>query len=184
MIFIVLQFPFHFQTINDYAPPITKPPTPSLKKTVESPKTKLVRFDLDADRRKKPSSAPPKQTAPASLPPESRPTLLPLKPIKSLPLTIFDFNGSSKYYEHMSLFIDTNALHLICINTADFHQTTPANIENVFEENFDISSYPILMQLFQILQLLSEKGMKTNGIMIVPVATFIDLYDKQPKQDK
>ncbi len=118
------------------------------------------------------------------LPPASHVTSVPLEPIKTLPLTIFDFNGSSKYYEHLSPFIDNNALHLICIHTADFHQTTPTDIEQVFNEIFDTKSCPIVRQLFQILQLLCEKGTKTNGIMIIPIATCIDLYDKRPKQDK
>jgi hypothetical protein len=154
----------------------------SSKQSVESPKTKLVRFNLDAEKRKKPASAPPRQVAPLA---EPRPMpVLPLKPIKSLPVTIFDFSGSLEYYEHMSLFIDAKALHLICIHTSDFHQTIPENIEDVFNETFDITPYPIIIQLLQILQILCEKITKTNGIMILPVATFIDLYDERPKQDR
>ncbi|CAF4426462.1 unnamed protein product, partial [Adineta steineri] len=52
-----------------------------------------------------------------------------------------------------------------------------------FNETFDITSYPILRELFQILQLLFEKVTKTNGIVIIPIATHIDLYDKQSKED-
>ena len=42
----------------------------------------------------------------------------------------------------------------------------------------------IIKQLFQILQLLCEKATKTHAIMILPIATCIDLYDKRPKEDK
>jgi hypothetical protein len=104
--------------------------------------------------------------------------------MKMLPLTIYDFNGSSEYYEHMLPFLDTSALHLLCIHTADFHQTTPAVIEDIFTGKFDISSSRIITELFQFLQLLSDQATKTRTIMIVPIATCIDLYDKRPKEEK
>ncbi len=128
-----------------------------------------------------------KQPPPIVLPPPttvfSTPTTL-LEPMKMLPLTIYDFNGSSEYYEHMLPFLDTSALHLLCIHTADFHQTTPAVIEDIFTGKFDISSSRIITELFQFLQLLSDQATKTRTIMIVPIATCIDLYDKRPKEEK
>jgi len=172
----VLQFPFHFQTINDHAS----------KKPVELPKVTLPQIVMSVRKGMKPSNAPPRQRLETSLPPTpiSHPPSVPLEPIKSLPVTVFDFNGSQEYYEHMSSFIDTNALHLICIHTADFHQTTPIDIEEVFNKNFDLISYPIITQLFQILQIFCEKVTERNGIMIIPIATCIDLYDKRSKEDK
>jgi len=178
-IFIVLQFPFCFETIKDQ----TKPNTPASKKPVQLLKVKPPpNLDPNLRKRKKPSSAPPRQSLVTSLPPMQQvpSSSVPLQPIKSLPLTIFDFNGSQEYYEHMSPFIDTKALHLICIHTPDFHETTPADIEEVFGS----TSYPMIRQLFQILQLLCEKVTERNAIMILPIATYIDVYDKRPKQDK
>lgn len=103
---------------------------------------------------------------------------------KPLPLTIFDFNGSVEHYEHISIFIDTRALHIICIHAMDFNKQTPTNIEDVFKENFDIQSYPMIKQLFQILKILCEKIANTGALMILPIATFIDVYDKQYKHEK
>jgi hypothetical protein len=156
----------------------TKSTVPSLKKS----KVKLQYPELDQRKGKKSSSAPPHQVLPISRPS----TTVSLEPIKSLPLTIFDFNGAEEYYEHLSLFIDTNSLHLICIHTADFHQTTPMNIEEVFRNNnnFDWSTCPMIRQLFQILQLLCEKVTEKNSLMILPIATYIDLYDKRSTSDK
>ena len=109
---------------------------------------------------------------------------MPIESAKYLPLTLFDFNGSPEYYEHMSPFIDTSALHLICIHTADFHQATPEDIEEIFNGTFDPSTSSIITQLFHILQVVCEKATKTNPILILPIATCIDLYDKRPKSDK
>jgi hypothetical protein len=160
--------------------------TPTNVKTGELPKIQLQRFEMDARKRRNPSS---KRSISESKKLQPTPILLstpivPLEPIKSLPLTIFDFNGSSDYYEHMASFIDTSALHLICIHTADFHQTTPEIIEDIFNGTFNISSSTILTQLFQLLQLLCDKATRTRAIMILPIATCIDLYDKRPKEDK
>ncbi|CAF2034810.1 unnamed protein product, partial [Rotaria magnacalcarata] len=80
----------------------------------------------------------------------------PAEPIKYLPLTLFDFNGSSNYYEHISPFIDTSALHLICIHAADFHQASPASIEDIFNGKFDVSSSDVITQLLQVLQILCD----------------------------
>jgi hypothetical protein len=166
--------------------PMTKP---SLK-TEELPKIQLQRFEKDTRKRRKPTS---KQSLsvsqpplPILLPPSSPVSLIPsapLEPIKVLPLTLFDFNGSSDYYEHMISFVDTNALHLICIHTANFEQATPAVIEDIFKGTFDLSSSSIVRQLFQILQLLCDKATKTRAMMIIPIATCIDLYDKRPKEE-
>jgi hypothetical protein len=184
-------------------PTITKTTTFSNAKTTPSsntkpgelPKIQLQRFEKDTRKRRNPSAQTSKQPVSVSnqpplpfLPPP--PSTVPATPsippelIKVLPLTIYDFNGSPEYYEHMSLFIDTNALYFICIQTADFHQSTPANIEDIFNGKFDRSSSDILKQLFQLLQLLSEKATKTHAIVILPIATCIDLYDKRPKEDK
>jgi GTPase SAR1 family protein len=179
-IFIVLQFPFCFETIKDH----TKTNTPASKKPIQLPKVKPpANLDTSLRKRKKPSSAPPRQSLVTSLPSIQQPhsPSVPLQSIKSLPLTIFDFNGSQEYYEHMSPFIDTKALHLICIHTVNFHETTPTDIEDVFHST---SSYPMIRQLFQILQLLCEKVTEKNAIIILPIATYIDLYDKRPQQDK
>lgn len=104
--------------------------------------------------------------------------------MKTLPVTVYDFNGSQEYYQHMSLFMDTKSLYLLCIHTADFHQTIPANIEEIFQPNFNLSSYPMIIELFQILQLLCGKATEKKSIMIIPIATCIDLYDKRTQQDK
>ena len=142
--------------------------------------------EIDSRKPKKPSSAPPRQALSALLPSTSisHPPATPIEPIKSLLVTIFDFNGSPEYYEHMSPFLDTNALHLICIHTAEFQQITPVDIEEIFTENYDLSSHPLLAQLFQLLQLLCEKVTEKNGIIIIPIATCIDLYDKRSTQDR
>ncbi|CAF0832011.1 unnamed protein product [Adineta steineri] len=160
----ISQFPFCFETHNQRLSSIAKP-------VIHSSKTKQLHSEVDISKRKRLSNLSPSQSS------------IPLESIKSLPLTIFDFNGTSKYYEYMSSFIDTNALHLVCIHIVDFYQTTPVDIKEVFNETFDITSYPILRELFQILQLLFEKVTKTNGIVIIPIATHIDLYDKQSKED-
>jgi hypothetical protein len=173
--------------------PITKTTTSTNTKTVELPKIQLQRFEMDTRKRRTPSgqtskrpTSASKQPQPTILPPLTvpLPPIVPLEPIKVLPLTIFDLNGSSEYYEHMVPFIDTSALHLICIHTADFHQTTPAVIEDIFNGTFDISSSTIITQLFQLLQILCDKATKTRAIMILPIATCIDLYDKRPQEDK
>ena len=114
------------------------------------------------------------------------PSIQPLlvEPIKTLPLTIFDFSGNENYYDHLSPFLDTNALHLICIHPLDFHQGTPSDIEQVFKETFDRSMYPMVEQLLRILQLLCEKVTEKNRLMILPVATHMDLYEHQSAGDK
>jgi len=173
--------------------PITKTTTSTNTKTVELPKIQLQRFEMDTRKRRTPSAQTSKRPTSASKQPQPTiltpptvplPPIVPPEPIKILPLTIFDLNGSSEYYEHMVPFIDTSALHLICIHTADFHQTTPATIEDIFNGTFDISSSTIITQLFQLLQILCDKATKTRAIMILPIATCIDLYDKRPQEDK
>ena len=150
--------------------------TSSSNKSIATPKRPLSKFDNNNGKRKlKHSELSTSQISLSSVLMES---------MNSLPLTIFDFNGSPEYYEHMSPFIDINALHLICIHTLDFDRITPKNIEEIFDETFDVSSFPLIQQLFQILQLLCEKLTKTKAILILPIATCIDLYDKQPKQNK
>jgi hypothetical protein len=175
------------------ASPITKTTTPTNTKIGELPKIQFQRFEKDT-RKRRTSGQTSKRAISASKQPQSTllpppivsptPTTIPLDSIKVLPLTIFDFNGSSEYYEHMVPFIDTSALYLICIHIADFHQTAPAVIEDIFNGKFDISSSMIITQLFQLLQLLYDKATKTRAIMILPIATCIDLYDKRPKEDK
>jgi hypothetical protein len=179
-----------------------KPPTPSplsatrslpltSSKTEELSKIQLQRFERDTRKRRNPSvhisrqsfSKPPPSIL---IPPPSPVSLIPiapLEPIKVLPLTLFDFNGSPEYYEHMVPFIDTNALHLICIHTVNFQQSMPAVIEDIFKGTFDYSSSSIIRQLFQTLQLLCDKATKTRAMMIIPIATCIDLYDKRPKEE-
>ncbi|CAF3057785.1 unnamed protein product [Rotaria sp. Silwood2] len=206
VILIVHQYPLRLMTIVDQSstskqptsaplPPlsVTKTTISSSAKIVELPKIQLQRFEMDSRKRRNPSAQLPKQhisvpnqpqpSSPSASTATPRP-LVPIEVIKFLPLTIFDFNGSSDYYEHMSPFIDTSALHLICIHTADFHQTTPASIEDIFNGKFDILSSNTITQLFQLLQLLCEKATKTRAIMILPVATCIDLYDKRSNEDK
>jgi hypothetical protein len=146
---------------------------------------------MDTRKRRNPSAQTSKQSIPISNILQSAPVSIPItsvpppEPIKVFPLTIFDFNGSPLYYEHMSPFIDTSALHLICIHTADFHQAIPTAIEDIFNGTIDTSSSSnIISQLFQILQFLCEKATKSHAIMIVPIATCIDLYVNRPKQDK
>ncbi len=183
----MLEFPFHFETINDHTSLVTKPITPSSKKrTAQAPKVKLPHLEIDTRKRKKTSSTSPKQSSQKLSPSTSllHPSSVPLEPIKSLPLTVFDFNGSSESYEHVLPFIDTNALHLICIHTADFHQTAPTDMKEVFNKTLDSTVNPMITELFQILQLLCEKVTEKHGIMILPIATYIDLYDKRPNEDK
>ncbi|CAF4519735.1 unnamed protein product [Rotaria sp. Silwood1] len=202
----VHQYPIRLITVVDQSstskqptpaplPPssVTKTTISSSTKIVELPKIQLQRFEMDARKRKNPSAQVSKQNISVSNQPQpatpSPSTATPRPPvstevIKVLPVTVFEFNGSSDYYEHMSPFIDTSALHLICIHTADFHQTTPASIEDIFNGKFDILSSNTITQLFQLLQLLCEKASKTRAIMILPVATCIDLYDKRANQDK
>lgn len=108
----------------------------------------------------------------------------PIEPIKTLPLTIFDFSGNENYYDHLSPFLDTNALHLICIHPVEFHQGTPSDIEQIFKDTLDRSMYPMVEQLLRILQLLCEKVTEKNKLMILPVATHMDLYEQQSTGDK
>jgi len=188
-------------SINEQSPPlppssisIIKSITPKSSQTDELPKIQLQRFEKDTRKRRQPSSRTSKRSISASklplpilLPPTPPPVsfipAIPLESIKVLPVTLFDFNGSSDYYDHMLPFIDTNALHLICIHTANFHQATSANIEDIFKQTFNLSSSSIIRQLFQLLQLLCDKATKTHAIMIIPIATCIDLYDKRPKEE-
>ncbi|CAF0735438.1 unnamed protein product [Rotaria sordida] len=202
----VHQYPLRLITINDQSATLkqptpaplpsssaTKTTTSSSAKIVELPKIQLQRFEMDTRKRKTPStqiskqhvlvSNQPQLPLPSSLTAPPRPPV-PTELIKILPVTLFDFNGSSDYYEHISPFIDTSALHLICIHAADFHQTTPSSIEDIFNSKFDISSSNTIIQLFQLLQLLCEKATKTRAIMILPVATCIDLYDQRSNEDK
>ncbi|UJR10108.1 hypothetical protein I4U23_014330 [Adineta vaga] len=155
----ILQFPFHFQTRT-------------------SQPTSTATSQSNLSKRKKTSNILIKESTLSSI---SRPSI---ESIKTLPVTIFDFNGSSDYYEHMSSFIDTNAIHLICIHIAEFDQTMPTNMEEIFKETYNIRSHTVLAPLFQILQLLFEKVTRTNGILIIPIATHIDLYDNRTKQEK
>jgi len=169
--------------------PIGKTKTPSNAHTVILPKIQSQRSEINTRKRRNLSTQKSKQpvsptTRPKSPIPTPPPPDVPPEPIKFLPLTIYDFNGSSEYYEHMSPFIDTSGLHLLCIHTADFHQTTPAVIEDIFNGTFDISSSTMITQLFQLLQLLCEKATKKCAIMILPIATCIDLYDNRPNEDK
>lgn len=108
----------------------------------------------------------------------------PIEPIKTLPVTMFDFSGNEIYYEQFSPFLDTNALHLLCIHPIDFHQGTPNDIQNIFQQTFDRSMYPMIEQLFRILQLLCEKVTDKNRLMIIPVVTHMDLLDQQSIGDK
>ena len=178
--------------------PTTKSTTGTNTEREELPKIQLQRFEKDTRKRRNPTSrtsktSASKQAQPTSslppLPPETPivsfiPVQPPPEPIKVLPLTLFDLNGSSEYYEHMLPFLDTNALHLICIHTADFHQTTPKTIQEIFNGTYDLSSSDTIRQLFQILQLLCDKATKTRTILIVPIATCIDQYDKRPSEEK
>ncbi|CAF3587059.1 unnamed protein product [Rotaria sordida] len=179
----ILQFPFHFETNNDHSSLEMKSQIHLPRKSIDLSQTQQQQqqpqFDIDIQKQRRFSIVSLKQsTLLSSITPMS------LESIKSLPLTIYDFNGSPEYYQYISTFIDTNALHFICIHTVDFDKKTPRNIEEVFNDTFDITLYPIIQQLFQILQILCEKITKTNALIILPIATCIDLYDKQSKQDK
>ncbi|UJR35944.1 hypothetical protein I4U23_028685 [Adineta vaga] len=202
----VHQYSFRIQTATEQPtpPPVQPPPPPvptaSTGKTKASSKTNIVELskiqpqrtesntrkkrNLSAQTTKQPAIAtPPPPKSPVPPPPPATPPP-PIEPMKFLPLTIYDFNGSSEYYEHMSPFIDTNALHLLCIHTFEFQQATPTTIEDIFNETYDRSSSPIITQLFQLLQLLCEKTTRTRAIMIIPLATCIDLYDKRSNEEK
>ena len=109
---------------------------------------------------------------------------IPIEPIKTLPVTIFDFNGNQQYYEQFSPFLDTNALHLICVHTIEFEQSAPKNIGEIFRETFDGSTHPMIEQLLRILQLLCEKVTEKNRLLILPVATHMDLIDQRSTIDK
>lgn len=192
-------------TIVPTTPTSAVPPSPSFlmkspfapnTKTVELPKIQLQRFEMDTRKRRNPSAQTPKQNItvlnqpqlPIPVPvtpvtPLVRPAIQP-EPIKYLPITLFDLNGSSKYYEHVSPFLDTSALYLMCINTVEFYETVPASIEDLFNGNFDINSSKMITELFELLQLLCEKVTKTHAIMILPIASFMDLYDTRPKEDQ
>lgn len=152
---LVHQFPFSIENISE----------PSLASAKPSRQTRSNSAKTNAN---KASSTPPK-------PPE---------PLRSLPLTVLDLNGSPKHYEHLSVYIDTNSLHLICVHTLEFHRATPKEIEEIFTGTFSVASSTIINELIQILQLLCEKATKKTPIIILPVATCIDLFDKQPKQIK
>lgn len=130
---------------------------------------------------------PPPATLPVFLPPTPTVSFIPTpppEPIKVLPLTLLDFNGSSSYYEHMVPLLDTNALNLLCINAADFHQAIPGPIDEIFHGTPIRSSSSILGQLFQLLQLLCDKATKTRAVMIIPIATCMDLYDKRSNEER
>lgn len=154
----------------------------------------LPRSDTDARRRRTPSTSISKQSLSGStsslapLAPTIPFTFLPLpvvETIKAIPLTIFDFSGSATYYDHFSPFLDNHSLHLICVSIAEFHQLSSNTIEEVFngKSGLSSSSNPI-NELIGILQVLCDKATKTRAIMMLPVATCIDLYDERPKQDQ
>ncbi|CAF3277082.1 unnamed protein product [Rotaria socialis] len=165
----ILQCPFYNESDNEYSYSETKSLTSVSKQS---------HFDIDLQIQKKLSR---KSGFLTFISPPSSTIMESKKPI---PLSIFDFNGSSEHYEQMSIFIDTNAVHLICIHSVDFDKQTPKTIEEIFQDNFDITSYPIVKQLLQILQILCEKITKTSALMIIPIVTCIDLYNKQSIYEK
>lgn len=178
--------------------PPTKTTTATNTKPEDLPKIQLQRFEKDTRKRRNPSSRTSKQSTsgskqvqPAShlVIPSETPIISfipapPPEPIKVLPLTLLDFNGSSEYYEHMLPFLDTNALHLICVHTTEFIQTIPKTIDEIFNGKFNLASSNIIRQLFQLLQLLCDKATKTRTVLIIPIATCMDLYDKQSNEEK
>ena len=180
--------------------PPTKTATPTNTNAEELPKIHLQRFEKDTRKRRNPSSHTSKKSTsvskqahqpppplPVFLPPTPTVSFIPVpppEPIKVLPLTLLDFNGSLGYYEHMVPFLDTNALHLLCINAVDFHQATPGTIDEIFNGSSIRSSSNTLRQLFQLLQLLCDKATKTRAVMIIPIATCIDLYDKRSNEER
>lgn len=214
LFFLVHQFPFRLTSANDpsssqQTPPLSQPPPPSpsqiitkptqTTKSAELPKIQLQRFEMDTRKRGKSSNqmskrpisssrqvslAPPPPPPILLPPPPTTPTVPQPEPIKNLPLSIYDFNGAPEYYHHIASFVDGTALHILCIHTVDFHQNTPNVIEDVFNGKFDVSSSDLIQQLFQILQILTEKATKTRAIMILPMANCIDLFDEKSPQDK
>lgn len=208
--FLVHQFPFRLtptidqsSTLQPGTPPAPLPPTttsrPSSTKPGELPKIQLQRFEMDTRKRRTPATQAAKRSSSAARQSFALPVFLPplpstpvpppvpatqVDPIRNLPVTIYDFNGTPDYYQHMSPFIDSTALHFLCIHTVDFHRTTPANIEEIFNGKVDPSSSVMLKELFQLLQILCEKATKTRAIMIQPIATCIDLFDEKSAEEK
>ena len=172
---------------------VSKTSTSSDTKTVELPKIQSQHVEIHTRKQRIPSAQSSRSRGSTSTQPQlqhsllsrvSSPSSVPSEPIKVLPLTIFDFNGSPEYYEHISPFIDTNALHIICIHAVAFHQAVPGFVGDIFNGTINISSSSVITQLFQLLQILCDKATKTRAIIILPVATCIDLYEKQSKQEQ
>ena len=137
-------------------------------KTTKKPLTKILSNESEQRKGKK-------SRIQSVLPSSS----LPIETIKTLPVTIFDFNGNEHSYEQLSPFLDTKALHLVCVHAIEFQQGTPKDIGEIFQETFDGSMYPMIEQLLRILQLLCEKVTEKNRLMILPVATHMDLIEQR-----
>ena len=189
-IVLVHQFPFRLTSVNDplaSSLSMTKTSSTSAVKPQELPKLPFQRNESESRKRRNPVNSMSKSALLNAIP-----SATPLVPapvpggdaIKVVPLTLFDFNGSPEYYDHISTFLDTHALHLICIPTTEFHEVAPKTMEDLFNGKFDLSSSSILSQLLHVLQFLCDKASKTRAIMILPIATRIDLYDTRSPQDR
>ena len=101
--------------------------------------------------------------------------------IRLIPLTIADFNGSAEFYQYFRSFIDARSLFIICIGAVEFDQrTTNKQIEDLFLS----STCRETVELLDLLQLICDRASKNRAILIVPVVTGIDLYDKQNKSNR
>lgn len=188
LLILVHQFPFRLTNANEPAAKTTTAPP-------ETSKFPSQRSENEGRKRRNPATSSNKFSVLNALPAAtpliaaappilSTPSLPTADAIKMVPVTIFDFNGSPEYYDHISLFLDTHALHLVCVPTTEFHQAAPKVMEDVFNGKFDVTSSTIFSQLIQILQFLCDKASKTRAIMILPIATCIDLYETRPAEDR
>lgn len=174
---LVHQYPFRLTNSTEPMSPFVS----STPKPIELPKIVSQRSETENRKRRNPPIG---RNSFSFAVAQTTPSVATADAIKVVPLTIFDFNGSPDYYEQISMFLDPRALHLVCVPSIEFQQALPNTIEDLFNGKFDFSTSSVLSELTQILQFLCDNASKTRAILILPIATCIDLYDGRPTEDR
>lgn len=98
---------------------------------------------------------------------------------RSIPLSIYDFNGSSEYFDYFHPFINPKSLFLFCFHSIEFDEATKFGVEKLFDRPTKSTE-----EMFDLLQLIFDRATPTQPIVIVPLLTFIDLYDSRAKNNR
>ena len=93
----------------------------------------------------------------------------------ALPVTVFDFGGSPAYHPYLPTLAGSTAVYLLCISAVEFHRETADETNEVTSSSSTIT---------RLLQVLTESVATTRSLIILPVATGMDLYGKRPAKDK